>query len=156
MTRNTKLMLVLSLAGLVWLGCGSDEADPPESITVEQPEDTLETNIEQLPEADPDIEAKIEALVAQLNDESAEIRRTATLSLAKLHHPATVPGLIKAFNDADSEIRAIAADALATIGEPAVGALIRELGRVPVGDDGPLREVCSVGLCRKPVHQTDR
>ncbi|HMI55160.1 MAG TPA: M56 family metallopeptidase [Gemmatimonadaceae bacterium] len=55
----------------------------------------------------------VEALVARLQDENAEVRRAAAHSLGRLKDSRAVPGLIGALKDSDPQVRASAAEALA-------------------------------------------
>ena len=55
----------------------------------------------------------VEALVARLGDENAEVRSAAARSLGKLKDSRAVPGLIGALRDSDPKVRASAAEALA-------------------------------------------
>ena len=55
----------------------------------------------------------VEALIARLQDENAEVRRAAAHSLGRLKDPRAVPGLIGALRDSDPEVRESAAEALA-------------------------------------------
>jgi HEAT repeat protein/beta-lactamase regulating signal transducer with metallopeptidase domain len=55
----------------------------------------------------------VEALVARLADENAEVRSAAARSLGKLKDSRAVPGLIGALRDPDPKVRASAAEALA-------------------------------------------
>jgi HEAT repeat protein/beta-lactamase regulating signal transducer with metallopeptidase domain len=54
----------------------------------------------------------VEALIARLQDENAEVRRAAAHSLGRLKDSRAVPGLIGALKDSDPEVRASAAEAL--------------------------------------------
>ena len=55
----------------------------------------------------------VNALIARLEDENAEVRRAAAHSLGRLKDPRAVPGLIGALKDSDAKVRASAAEALA-------------------------------------------
>ena len=57
----------------------------------------------------------IDALVARLEDENAEVRRAAAHSLGRLEDPRAVPGLIAALKDADPNVRVSVAEALAEL-----------------------------------------
>ena len=54
----------------------------------------------------------IDALVARLEDENAEVRRAAANSLGRLDDTRAVPGLIAALRDPEPEVRASVAEAL--------------------------------------------
>jgi HEAT repeat protein/beta-lactamase regulating signal transducer with metallopeptidase domain len=55
----------------------------------------------------------VEALIARLQDENAEVRRAAAHSLGRLKDSRAVPGLIGALKDSEPNVRASAAEALA-------------------------------------------
>jgi HEAT repeat protein/beta-lactamase regulating signal transducer with metallopeptidase domain len=55
----------------------------------------------------------VNALIARLGDEDAEVRRAAAHSLGRLKDSRAVPGLIGALKDSDPKVRAAAAEALA-------------------------------------------
>lgn len=55
----------------------------------------------------------VNALIARLDDENADVRRAAASSLGKLKDSRAVPGLIGALKDRDAKVRAAAAEALA-------------------------------------------
>ena len=55
----------------------------------------------------------VNALIARLDDENAEVRRAAAHSLGNLKDPRAVPGLIAALKDSDPRVRASVAEALA-------------------------------------------
>jgi HEAT repeat protein/beta-lactamase regulating signal transducer with metallopeptidase domain len=55
----------------------------------------------------------VEALIARLQDENAEVRRAAAHSLGRLKDSRAVPGLIGALKDSEPDVRASAAEALA-------------------------------------------
>ncbi len=54
----------------------------------------------------------VDALVARLADENAEVRRAAANSLGRLKDPRAVPGLLAALKDSEPEVRASVAEAL--------------------------------------------
>ena len=55
----------------------------------------------------------VNALIARLDDENADVRRAAASSLGKLKDSRAIPGLIGALKDRDAKVRATAAEALA-------------------------------------------
>ena len=57
----------------------------------------------------------VEALIARLQDENADVRRAAAHSLGRLKDSRAVPGLIGALKDSDPGVRASAAEALAEL-----------------------------------------
>jgi HEAT repeat protein/beta-lactamase regulating signal transducer with metallopeptidase domain len=57
----------------------------------------------------------VEALIARLSDENAEVRRAAAHSLGRLKDSRAVPGLIGALKDSEPSVRASAAEALAEL-----------------------------------------
>jgi HEAT repeat protein/beta-lactamase regulating signal transducer with metallopeptidase domain len=57
----------------------------------------------------------VEALIARLQDENAEVRRAAAHSLGRLKDSRAVPGLIGALKDSEPGVRASAAEALAEL-----------------------------------------
>lgn len=57
----------------------------------------------------------VEALIARLQDENADVRRAAAHSLGRLKDSRAVPGLIGALKDSEPAVRASAAEALAEI-----------------------------------------
>ena len=57
----------------------------------------------------------VEALIARLQDENADVRRAAAHSLGRLKDSRAVPGLIGALKDSEPGVRASAAEALAEL-----------------------------------------
>ena len=55
----------------------------------------------------------VNALIARLDDENAEVRKAAAQSLGKLKDSRAIPGLIGALKDRDPRVRAAAAESLA-------------------------------------------
>ena len=55
----------------------------------------------------------VNALIARLDDENAEVRKAAARSLGKLKDSRAIPGLIAALKDRDARVRAAAAESLA-------------------------------------------
>ncbi|MEP6589913.1 MAG: M56 family metallopeptidase [Gemmatimonadota bacterium] len=60
----------------------------------------------------------VNALIARLRDEDAQVRQAAARSLGRLEDARAVPGLIGALKDDDAKVRASAADALAQFEDP--------------------------------------
>ena len=79
-----------------------------------------------------DQETVVSTLGQLLEDSSADVRRTAALSLGKIAHPDSIPSLIKALKDEDPQVRAHSAYALGQMGpdlsDGAVNGLIHALG----------------------------
>jgi HEAT repeat protein/beta-lactamase regulating signal transducer with metallopeptidase domain len=84
---------------------------PSESISAASADSHVQT-VRQGAGADTGV---VEALVARLQDENAEVRRAAAHSLGRLKDSRAVPGLIGALKDADPGVRASAAEALAEL-----------------------------------------
>jgi HEAT repeat protein/beta-lactamase regulating signal transducer with metallopeptidase domain len=82
--------------------------------------------VRQLASADTGV---VEALVARLQDENADVRSAAAHSLGQLKDARAVPGLIGALKDSDPRVRASAAGALADLEDPrAIPALAALIG----------------------------
>ena len=60
----------------------------------------------------------VNALIARLDDENAEVRKAAAQSLGKLKDSRAIPGLIGALKDRDPRVRAAAAESLAEFEDP--------------------------------------
>lgn len=60
----------------------------------------------------------VNALIARLEDENADVRRAAAHSLGQLKDPRAIPGLIGALKDSEPKVRATAAEALAEFEDP--------------------------------------
>jgi len=60
----------------------------------------------------------VNALIARLQDENADVRRAAAHSLGQLQDPRAVPGLIAVLKDSDPKVRASAAEALGELEDP--------------------------------------
>jgi HEAT repeat protein/beta-lactamase regulating signal transducer with metallopeptidase domain len=60
----------------------------------------------------------VNALIARLEDENADVRRAAAHSLGQLKDPRAIPGLIGALKDPEPKVRATAAEALAEFEDP--------------------------------------
>ena len=60
----------------------------------------------------------VNALIARLEDENADVRRAAAHSLGQLKDSRAVPGLIGALKDSEPKVRAAAAEALAEFEDP--------------------------------------
>lgn len=60
----------------------------------------------------------VNALIARLKDDDAQVRAAAARSLGRLEDTRAVPGLIVALRDSDAKVRAVAADALAQFEDP--------------------------------------
>ncbi len=81
----------------------------------------------------PEEQATVVSTLGQLlEDSSADVRRTAALSLGKIAHPDGIPPLINALKDEDPKVREHSAWALGQIGpdlsDEAVNGLIHALG----------------------------
>ena len=60
----------------------------------------------------------VNALIARLKDEDAQVRRAAANSLGRLKDPRAVSALIAVFRDDDAEVRAAAVDAVGSFEDP--------------------------------------
>ena len=94
---------------------GNTDSDSESSVTATQSPVTTaagsrETAAKQDTNADTGV---VNALIARLEDENAEVRRAAAHSLGNLKDPRAVPGLIAALKDSDPRVRASVAEALA-------------------------------------------
>jgi len=95
---------------------GSNDGDhsaravaPSQSPSVESV-NTLESTAKQGMNTDTGV---VNALIARLDDENADVRRAAAHSLGRLKDSRAVPGLIGALKDSEPKVRAAAAEALA-------------------------------------------
>jgi HEAT repeat protein/beta-lactamase regulating signal transducer with metallopeptidase domain len=84
---------------------------PSESISVASATSRVPT-VRQDASADTGV---VEALIARLQDENADVRRAAAHSLGRLKDSRAVPALIGALKDSDPGVRASAAEALAEL-----------------------------------------
>jgi HEAT repeat protein/beta-lactamase regulating signal transducer with metallopeptidase domain len=69
----------------------------------------------------------VNALIARLDDENAEVRTAAARSLGRIKDSRAIPGLIGALKDRDSKVRAAAAEALAEFEDARAVAPLAEL-----------------------------
>jgi HEAT repeat protein len=74
-----------------------------------------------------------ELLGRSLSDESAVVRRAATLALARLERTVALPLLTRALRDRESSVLAAACDASAVLGDGAVVPRLQELTQTPHG-----------------------
>jgi len=92
--------------------------EPPQSDEVQKPAEVQKSGGAI---ARPDTGADngvVDALIARLADENAEVRSAAARSLGRLKDSRAVPGLIGTLKDRDPRVRASAADALAEFEDP--------------------------------------
>lgn len=85
----------------------SPEASSPSSIFA-----TFKSQVATVKDTNADT-GVVNALIARLDDESAEVRKAAAQSLGKLKDSRAIPGLIGALKDRDARVRAAAAESLA-------------------------------------------
>src|SRR5688500_15759127 len=90
---------------------GGSSPSPSESISAATATSRLPT-VRQDASADTGV---VEALIARLQDENADVRRAAAHSLGRLKDSRAVPGLIGALKDPEPGVRASAAEALAEL-----------------------------------------
>lgn len=76
----------------------------------------------------------VNALIARLEDENAEVRSAAARSLGKLKDARAVPGLIGALKDRDARVRASAAEALSEFEDTRAIAPLADLLNDPSAD----------------------
>ena len=75
----------------------------------------VESSVRQDASADTGV---VNALIARLQDENADVRRAAARSLGQLQDPRAVPGLIGVLKDSDPKVRASGAEALGELEDP--------------------------------------
>src|SRR5690349_8609915 len=85
-------------------------ASPSPSTTIAEVKSQLPTVSVKDTNADTGV---VNALIARLDDENAEVRKAAAQSLGRLKDSRAIPGLIAALKDRDPRVRAAAAESLA-------------------------------------------
>jgi HEAT repeat protein len=71
----------------------------------------------------------VDAAIAGLNDQVAEVRWTATAVLGRLHDPKAVKALIRKLSDINSEVRRQAALSLGYLGDPLAAVELKRLAK---------------------------
>ncbi|HKY70491.1 MAG TPA: HEAT repeat domain-containing protein [Nitrospira sp.] len=94
----------------------------------------------------PSVERGVAMLVALLQDQSPEVRRTAAESLGKIGDPTTLPAVVPLLHDPVPAVRATAAQALGRMASPADEAVIMGLSRALEDPDDKVRQAAALAL----------